>query len=200
MIILDVEQRSPEWFEAKCGVFTASDFSSLVQMDGSPSKQRKKYIYQVAGERITKKKEDSYQNSAMLRGIELEAEAISAYEFLTDSVVNKIGFCYKDEKKLIGCSPDGLIGDNGGLEIKCPSMAVHVGYLLDNKLPSEYFCQVQGCLYVTGRDWWDFMSYYPGLKPLIVRAFPDSSFFSKLGYELNIACKDAEDVFKKIKK
>ena len=77
--------------------------------------------------------------------------------------------CYKGEDKLVACSPDGLIGDNGGLEIKCPSQGVHVEYLLSGKMPTKYTLQVQGFLYVTGREWCDFMSYHPSMKPMIVK-------------------------------
>lgn len=143
--------------------------------------------------------EDTYQNATMLRGIELEGEARNFYQIVNDVEVQQVGFCISDGDHKYGASPDALVGDDGGLEIKCPSMAVHVEYLLNGKLPTTYFQQVQGGLLVTSRKWWDFVSYYPGIKPLIVRVERDEVFIGKLKSELEKFCKDLDVVVNKIK-
>lgn len=198
MIILEHEQRSEEWYKARCGIPTASEFDKIVTTKGEQSKSRKAYMYRLAGERITGKQEESYQNAAMQRGIELEPEAISFYEVVTDKQVQKCGFCVSEGKYQYGCSPDGLVGDDGGIELKCPIISTHVGYLIDNKLPTDYIQQVQGELFVTGREWWDFISYYPGMKPLLLRVERDEKFLKALSIELEIFCQELEETVKKI--
>ena len=199
MIVLDIQQGTEQWLAAKCGIPSASDFDRIITSSGEPSKQRTKYMHQLAGEVVTGCKEVSYKSADMTRGSEMEAEARYLYELMTDASVYQIGLCYKDEKKLFSCSPDGIVGDNGLIEIKCPTIAVHVGYLVENKLPTEYFQQVQGQLYVTGREWVDFMSYYPTLKPLIVRVKRDEKFIAALDAELKRFCAELEAVVEKIK-
>ena len=98
--------------------------------------------------------------------------------------MQRVGFILTDDGR-VGCSPDGLVGEDGGLELKCPSPAKHVSYLLDEQeLVDEYTHQVQGCLYVTGRAWWDLMSYYPGMEPVIVRVEPNAEYQKALGNAL----------------
>jgi exodeoxyribonuclease (lambda-induced) len=141
MIIIDAPQRSAEWYAARCGVPSASSFDKIITVDGKPSKQAMKYLYQLAGERITGKAEESYVNGAMQRGIELEAEARQLYSIITDLPVQEVGFCVSEGWARYGASPDGIVDSEGLLEIKCPTLATHVCYLLDNALPSEYFQQ-----------------------------------------------------------
>lgn len=198
MIIFDTTQGSPEWIACRCGVPSASNFDKIITTNGALSKQRTKYLYRLAGEKITGACEETYQNAAMQRGIELEEEARQAYELITRSSVEQVGFIYHDERQDRGCSPDGLV-DDGGLEIKCPSIAVHVEYLLGGKLPTDYFQQVQGSMYITGREWWDFMSYYPGMKSLIVRVARDNAFCKHLGAELDIFCAELRQIVEQIK-
>ncbi len=199
MIILDCKQLSDEWFKARTGIPTSSSFDKIVNMEGVQSKQRKKYLYQLAGEKITGVKDKTYSSDATDRGIELEDEAVRLYEVVTNKKVQRVGFCYANKKKLYGCSPDGLIDSAGGLEIKCPSQAVHVGYLIDKKLPADYFQQVQGCMFVTDRNWWDFVSYCPGMKPFILRVKRDKKFISALELEMISFCKDLKATIKEIK-
>jgi len=153
MKILELEQRTPEWYQARKGIPTASSFDKIITSKGEPSKQRTKYLYELAGERLGGIVDETYQNFAMLRGVEMEAEAKSLYEIIGQPV-QEVGFCLSDCGRF-GCSPDGLVGDSGGVEIKCPLIATHVEYLIKNKeeMPVEYFQQVQGCLFVTGREW-----------------------------------------------
>lgn len=199
MIVLDVEQGTQEWLAARCGIPTASNFDCILTAKGEPSKQAQKYLYKLAGERVSGKPEDTYQNAAMTRGIEMEAEAADLYEIMFDVKAEQVGICYADERKLYACSPDRLIGADGGLEIKCPQIHTHVGYLIDGVLPTEYFQQVQGELHVTGREWFDFMSYYPGLKPLIVRVHRDEPFLKRLGPALNGFCEALDEIAERIR-
>lgn len=199
MIVLDLAQRSPEWFVAKCGIPSSSNFDKIVDITGKPSKQRQKYLFQLAGERITGIAEETYQNAAMLRGIELEDEARKFYELVSGNKVEQCGLCFPDEKKMYGASPDGLVGKDGLVEIKCPAIHTQVGYLLDNKLPSDYIQQIQGQLLVTGRKWVDFVSYYPAIKPLIVRVERDKKFLAILEVELKAFCDSLDEIVEKIR-
>jgi hypothetical protein len=198
MRIITCEQRSDEWFLARLGVPSASSFDNIITMKGEVSKQLEKYMFKLAGEKVCGKAEETYQNAAMLRGVELEEEARQSYMFATDNVVEQVGFCLHDNINA-GCSPDGLIGEDGGIEIKCPTISTHVGYILNGGLPSEYFQQVQGSLFITGRKWWDFVSYYPALKPVIVRVYPDVKFISALEGVLKTFCVNLEETINKIK-
>ena len=114
----------------------------------------------------------------MLRGSELEAQARAYHAFALDVEVTQIGLAYQDERKLISCSPDGLIADDGGFECKCPAPWTHVGYLLADKLPTDYIPQVQGGLYVTDRKWWHFMSYHPDIEPLLIHVRRDEEYIA----------------------
>jgi len=196
--VIDCEQGTPEWFENRAGLPTASCFDKIITTKGEKSKQYKKYLLQLAGEAIIKGKEDSYQSSAMTRGIELEPQARAMYEMVNDVDVKEVGLCIMDDSSC-GCSPDGLAGDDGGVEIKCPTLAVHCEYLLGGKLPTKYFQQVQGSLYVTGRDWWDFMSFYPGMKPLIVRVTPDREWHDKFRVIIAEFNRELAETIKKLK-
>ncbi|MEK6807568.1 MAG: lambda exonuclease family protein [Nanoarchaeota archaeon] len=196
MKIIDCQQGSPEWLKARCGIPTASNFDKILCADGKVSKQRTKYLYQLAGETITGIAEETYQNAAMLRGKEMEAEARQLYQLITGEEVKEVGFCLAEG---YGASPDGLVGKEGLLEIKCPLISTHVSYLLENKLPSEYFIQTQGQLLVTGKKWVDFISYYGSMKPLIVRTFRDEKFIKSLRVELELFVNELKEVINKIK-
>ena len=198
MIVENFEQLSPEWFQARAGIPSASNFNKIVTSKGASSKSAEKYMMQLAGERILGTKEETYQNAAMERGILLEPEARALYEMTNDIEVQTVGLCYKDDKKEMSCSPDGLIGDSEGIEIKCPTVAVHVGYLLKGTLPADYVQQVQGSMYITGRKSWIFMSYYPGIHPLIIRIERDIGFMTKLGAALNIFNKELDSIHKQL--
>lgn len=198
MKVFEFEQGSPEWHSIRAGRPTASNFDMLVTSKGEVSKQRTKYLYRLAGERITGMPEDSYQTLAMIRGNEVEAEAREFYELLRGPV-RQVGFCL-DDSDSYGASPDGLIGDDGCLEIKCPNLSTHVGYLIEEKLPTEYFQQVQGQLLVTGMKWSDFVSYFPGMKPLIIRVERDEGFIESLKSELIEFCSELEHIVRNLSK
>ncbi len=199
MIILDVEQGSEEWLKARCGIPTASNFDKIVTTKGEPSKQAKKYMNQLAGEKITGVPAENFKSAYMERGKEVEEEARNFYNLVADAEIQCVGLVYGDDTKSYSCSPDGLLGVDGGFEVKCPAIFTHVEYLLKGVLPLDYFQQVQGNLFVTGRKWWDFFSYYPGLKPLKIRVYRNEAFIVALKHELDLFCLELNNVTEKIR-
>jgi hypothetical protein len=169
MIIHDVEQGTPEWFAARLGIPTASEFSKIYTPTGKVSTQAKGYMNKLLAEIITGEPVQTFEKTPwMERGNELEQEAADFYEFLKDTEVSKIGFCTNDAREY-GCSPDRLIGETGGLEIKVVAPHTMASYLLSSEIDMDYWPQVQGNMLVTGRDWWDWMAYCPKMPPLIIR-------------------------------
>jgi len=189
MTIIDCEQGSDEWFGARRGVLTASNFKRIVDTKGNASRQAQDYIDELVGEAITgethyKAIGDSYW---MDRGTELEDEARNHYMAMTEQQVNEVGFCLFQPIS-IGCSPDGLIGLDGGIEIKCPSAKIHNKYLREARVPPAYYQQVMGSLLVTGRQWWDFLSYHPSYKrQLRITVERDEEYISKMYEHLAVA-------------
>ena len=171
MIILDVEQGSPEWLRARC-VPTGSNFDKIMTGGLKASTQAEVYQNKLVGEWYTGEPEQMFVNDAMARGTELEPLGRSSYEFVTGNDVEEVGFVYMDERRLAGCSPDGLCGDKG-VEIKCPLPSTHISYLLSGGLPAKYLGQVQGSMFITGLKQWDFTSYCPGFPPLIITVDAD---------------------------
>lgn len=180
MIILEAEQSSPEWFAARCGIPTASCFKDIFTSQGKASSSASNYMYKLLAEWVTGAKTEIKQNEWMERGVILEQEAREFYEFQTDNDVKQVGLVFQDESKMIACSPDGLIGNDKGLELKCPAPHTHVKYLLANKVPSEYVPQVQGSMMVTGAKSWDFMSYHPDIDPLMLTVDRDEEYIEGL--------------------
>lgn len=188
MIILTDEQGSPEWLASRLGRPSASNFGKLVTGSGKPSSSAESYINEMIAERLTGRSKPFYTNEHMERGNALEPEAREAYEFITDLEVVETGFILHDSEEF-GCSPDGLVAEQGGLEIKCPSDSVHVSYLRAGKVPSKYYQQVQGCLWITGREWWDFMSYHPEMPHLLVRAHRNEKYIEAMAEQVEKAVK-----------
>lgn len=176
MRIIECEQGSMEWFQARRGIPSASNFDRIITpKTGKLSAQADDYICELIGELNTPylpEWAENYTNKAIRWGEQTEQEARDWYTVDTGNQVRQVGFCTTDDARF-GCSPDGLIGEDGGLELKCPQPKTHTAYLLKGGLPDEYRPQVHGALFVTGRPWWDFASYSPGLPPLLVRVVPD---------------------------
>jgi len=181
MIVHEHEQGSPEWFAARRGIPTASEFSKILTSTGKPSTSAQTYLYTLVAERLAGQEVDPFTNEWMERGKELEAEARDLFVMLTDQDIPTVGFI-TDDAHTIGCSPDGWNGV--GLEIKCPKASTHVKYLLSGGCPADYVPQVQGSMYVTGAPEWWFMSYYPGLDPLIVRVPRDEDWIGAFDKEI----------------
>jgi len=170
LIIENFEQGSPEWIQARLGIPTASEFSKIVTSKGAPSDSAGAYMETLLAEWYTKKPVDDFFSRWMKRGIELEPEAADEYAWRRDVNLEKIGLAYLDERKLVAGSPDRLVGKNGLLEIKCPKASTMVKYLMTKRVPSNYLIQVMGQLWITEREWADFMAYHPDFnEPLIIR-------------------------------
>ncbi len=161
MKVIECEQRSEAWFTARRGMLTASSLGDAFATTKSGySTSRRNLKLRIVLERLTGKSQESgYTNAAMERGILLEPEARAAYEAESGLLVDEVGFIIHDEL-LTGASPDGLIGDDGGIEIKCPGAAAHLDYLR-GELPNDYRLQIAHCLWLTGRAWWEFASFSP---------------------------------------
>jgi hypothetical protein len=185
VIILDHAQGTDDWFAARIGVPSASNYSKLITATGKPSTSADGYINQLVAEAVTGERADFYTNAHMERGTVLEPDARAHYEFICDVETVEVGFCLHDTLKT-GCSPDALVG-TGGLEIKCPSGAVHVSYLRDGGLPEAYKQQVMGCMWITGAEWWDFMSYHPEMPSLLIRVERDQKYIDLLAGEVEKA-------------
>ncbi len=200
MIIVDIEQNSPEWFKEKLGKPSASNASKLLTNDGKPSRQRTGYLHELVAERITGKQEETYRNMNMLMGNEREQESREVYEFMHHVKVKQVGVVYKDEQKKFLCSTDGIVKKlKHGLELKNVLPKTQVKYLLGNKLPSDYFGQCQFSLYVTGFKFWVFMSYAPNMNPLTVRVERDEKYINILALELAIFCDELDIITEKLK-
>jgi putative phage-type endonuclease len=157
----NVEQRSDEWFKIRCGKVTASRVSDVIAKTKSGwGASRANYMAQLIAERLTGEVADSYSNSAMQWGTDHEDEARMAYEFYENEGVQEIGFVQHQNLES-GASPDGLVGDDGLTEIKCPNTATHIQTLLDQKIPKKYETQMLWQLECTGRKWCDFVSFDP---------------------------------------
>jgi hypothetical protein len=190
VIILNHEQGTEDWFNARLGVPSASNYAKLITATGNPSTSADGYINQLIAEAVTGERADFYTNAHMERGTALEPEARAYYEFMRDMEAQEVGFCLHDEVKT-GCSPDALVGD-GGLEIKCPSGAVHVSYLRENRLPPAYKQQVMGCMWITGAEWWDFLSYHPEMPSFLITVERDQNYIDLLALEVEKAADEIE--------
>jgi hypothetical protein len=197
MRVLNLTQGSPEWLQVRLGCPSGSGFKRLITSRGEPSTTAETYINELIAEKITGEVTFVTETEWMTRGKKLEIDAKSYYEFDQGVDINDVGFI-KDDKYEFGVSPDGLIGKDGGIEIKCPKPSTHVQYLRTNKVPSIYKAQIQGCLMVTERKWWDFMSFHPMMEPLIIRVHRDEEFISKLSRLVIDACKTIEEVVREI--
>jgi putative phage-type endonuclease len=157
-----VEQRSDEWFEARCGSLGASKIGvalSRLKRSGERTAAAMDYLYELAAERITGV--PAKRSNPMYWGAEHEDEARASYAFLTNLPVIKIGLIPHPTIANAHASPDSLVGDEGGLELKCPTSATHLRTLLDDAVPEDHLPQVHWAMACSGRQWWDFVSYDP---------------------------------------
>jgi len=155
-----MEQGTPEWFNSRLGKVTASRVADvLATIKSGESASRRNYRMQLVCERLTGKKEETFTNAHMERGIELEPIARSLYEMDSGLFVKEIAFVEHPTIKMAGCSPDGLVSEDGLIEIKCPTVANHIETLTSNAAPSKYIAQMQWQMACTGRKWCDFVSF-----------------------------------------
>lgn len=184
MIIHDVEQNSPEWYRLRAGMPTASNFSKVVTSDGTPSKSIEQYALTLAAGLYAGEDVDQWGGNKWTdRGHDLEAVAVSWYEFDRDVETKKVGFI-TDDDGLFGCSPDRLVGGNGLLEVKCLKAENHIkmmGFVNDKKvMPSPYVAQCQGQMMIAERSWCDLLFFHDVLPPFVVRGYMDMDYSSAI--------------------
>ena len=189
-------QGSTEWFAARRGKVTASRVHDIIRTTKTgPAASRKNYMTELVLERLTNTTPDSFTNEAMQWGTDHEGAARDVYSFIKNVEVEEFGFL--DHPTLsAGASPDGLIGSEGGLEIKCPNSATHIETLRNGKIKPEYITQMQWNMACSGRQWWDFMSFDPrmpeGLKHWIKRIERDQDRIDELEAAVSDFLKEVE--------
>ena len=173
--ILTCPQNSPEWHAARCGLATASEFSSILAK--GEGKTRRSYLLRLAGERITGVPTESFETADMVRGHTMEPEARAYYQLVNRQPVEEVGFM---RTAIAGYSPDGLVGETGLLEIKTKKPPLLIELLLKGGMPAEHKAQCQGGLWVSGREWLDLVVYWPGMPVHIIREHRDETYIANL--------------------
>jgi hypothetical protein len=194
MEILDVEQNSDEWLRARMGIPTASCFSQILAK--GEGKTRRSYMLKLAGEIITGEPMEGFSNEHTERGHVLEPEARDLYSFNTGAELRRVGFIKNGR---VGCSPDSLIGEDGGLEIKTKLPHLLIDLILKNEFPSEHKAQVQGTLWITKREWWDLVVYWRGIPQFVKRAYRDEGYIANLQGAVNAFNEELDQVVKTIR-
>jgi hypothetical protein len=177
--ILDCAQGSADWFRARAGVPTASQFHCIMTSGrgGGESKTRRSYLLKLAGERLTGEPLETYSNGDMERGQIMEDEARDLYAFMYDAEPQRVGFILNGDA---GGSPDALIGDRGVLEIKSARAHILLDCLLKDEAPPEHTAQCQGLLWLAEREWIDLAVYWPKLPLFVKRIRRDETYIKKL--------------------
>lgn len=195
--IYTMDQGTPEWLQCKLGIISTSKFSDVLAKGNGTV--RNKYILKLASEIITGTRRKEYQNDDFKRGVEQEPAARAEYEFNTGNSVNQIGFAKLGR---IGCSPDGLIGSPGGMEIKSAIPEIQIPIVIAKEIPPTHKPQMQGCMMVMNCEWWDFVSYSPLIKNknfiFIKRMHRDQEYIDNLQKELLVFIKELDDIVKKM--
>jgi len=190
-------QRDENWYKSRLGKITASRISDIMAKTKTGySASRQNYINQLIAERLTGEVQESYTSQAMQHGIETESMARDYYETETFFNVEQVDFIHSPDGKMSGASPDGLVGDEGMLEIKCPNTSTHIETVLGAKIDKKYIYQMQWQMYCSGRQWCDFMSYDYRLKEypaFIKRIFRDEDMIKEIQEEVDKALKEIED-------
>ena len=199
MIAIDIIQGSEEWFIEKAGKPSASNFAKIIATSGKPSKSAEGYMYQLVAELLLGRMEEGYSSAAMEEGKNREEESRALCELVLGAEIQQVGVVYKNEKKNVLCSPDGIIDGKEGLELKNPLAKTHIEYMLKDKVPTKYFQQLQGSLWVCGFETYHFCSYYPGL-PLFHKVVKrDEKFIAALQVEILKFNKELAETYAKLK-
>lgn len=178
--IIECEQNSPQWLQARIGLPTCSAFSKILAK--GEGKTRKAYLNRLAAETITGEPLESFSNQAMERGHALEPEARTLYSFMTNVEPKLVGFVKNGSK---GGSPDSFLGDDGILEVKTQSGDLLIETLFKNEFPSTHKAQCQGLLWVTEREWLDIAIYWPKMPMFVKRTGRDEVFIAELSREVD---------------
>jgi len=201
----DIEQGTEEWFAIRCGKVTASRIADIIATTKSGySASRANYEAQLICEILTGKPAESFTNAAMAWGTETEPLARAQYELKTGNMVNQIGFVVHPKIEQAGASPDGLVDNNGLIEIKCPNTSTHLDTLLSQKVQSKYITQMTWQMLCTGRKWCDFVSYDPrlpdNLQLFIQRIELDEEYGKKLESEVKGFLEEVNEKVEKLRK
>lgn len=199
-----IEQGSKEWLELRLGKVTASRIADVLAKGKSgEALSREDYRYELVVQRLTGDPGESFTNAAMEWGTATEPQARIAYEAFADVFVEQVPFVLHPTIEWFGCSPDGLVQDDGLLEIKCPNSKTHVKYLNAGKPPAKYVPQMQCQMAVTGRKWCDFVSFDPrlpgDLQLFVVRLDRDEDYIKSMEAEVVKFLSEVETMFKQLK-
>lgn len=186
-----VLQGTPEWEQARCGRVTASRVADIIAKTKTGwGAAKAAYMGQLLAERLTGQPQDAFVTPAMRWGAECEDQARAAYEYWTDQDVASVGFVAHPQIAMSGASPDGLVGDEGLVEIKCPTTVTHIDVLIGDEIPTKYLPQIQWQLACTGRAWCAFVCFDPrlpeSLRIFIRRVHRDDSYISELEAQVGV--------------
>lgn len=195
MQIYNFEQQTQEWHDIRRGKFTSSRFAPL--MGKKTNKGYTDEIYRVVYERMTGEDVDTFTNKYIQNGIEQEPEARLWYELNQNVFVEQVGFV--EHNDWIGSSPDGFVGDKGEIEIKCVKYNTQIDRLITGEFPTEYKWQVQGQLWICEREWCDFISYLPKMKPFIIRIERDDIAIKELEIRLEEVIEETQSIINKLR-
>ena len=204
MIDLEIKQGTEEWHQIRLGKVTASRVSDVMsKIKSGESAGSKNYKMDLVVERLTNTPTSSFTNAAMAWGTETEPLARMAYEVHSGNFVETVAFIQHPSIEWFGCSPDGLIGSEGNLEIKCPNTSTHIDYLLAGVTPAKYVPQMQTQMACTGRLWTDFVSYDPRLPPelqlFVVRLDRDEAYIQQIEDEVKQFLDEVEQIYSQLK-
>jgi hypothetical protein len=195
--IFNCEQGTPEWYAARAGIPTASEFDTVMAKGkgGGESKTRRTYMLKLVGERLTKEPMWSYSNEHMERGKAMEDEARDLYQMIAEVECQQVGFLRRGDA---GCSPDSLVAADGMLEIKTKLPHLQLDCILYDELPAEHRAQCQGQLWIAQREWVDFVSYWPGLPLFAKRVFRDETYIERLAEAVRVFNAEMEETIAKV--
>lgn len=195
MIWHDIEQNTDDWMAMRSSIPTASNFATVMASGkgGGESVTRRKYMLKLVAARIGGKLADAWGNAHTARGHEMEPEAIDTYAFVRDVDVSPGGFFTLDDGSA-GCSPDGLVGNDGVTQVKTALPELHLEMLLADRLPPAHKPQVQGELWVAEREWSDFVCYWPGLPIFIHRVFRDEEYIRSIASAVRAFNEELEEL------
>lgn len=184
-----IEQGTPEWFAQRLGKVTASRVSDIIAKTKTGfSSSRANYLAKLVAERLTGQAAETFKSGAMQHGTETEPQARMAYEAETGLMVTEVAMIQHGTIEMSGASPDGLVGEDGLVEIKCPNTSAHIATLMADKAPSQYIPQMQWQMACTGRAWCDFVSFDPRMPEdmqLFIKRVPrDNALIAK--YEAEV--------------
>lgn len=201
----EVEQGSAAWHELRLGKVTASRISDMLARTKSGwGAGRANYAAELVSERLTGKPTDGYKSGAMQWGNDIEPDARTAYEFRTNLIVEQAAFVDHPVIPMSGASPDGLVGAEGLVEIKCPNTATHIETLLEGAVPGRYVLQMHWQMACTGRQWCDFVSFDPRLpesmKLFVRRIHRDAAEIERIESEVVLFLNDVEATVRALRK